>query len=150
MQLLRDLLLRRKLMLIMMLSSFATLFVACLAWLYCDWRFSREAQVRQLSLLGDIIGANVSSAIEFADREKIEKDLLMLATRPSIRKAAVFDEHGLPLACYAAQSVREHGQLPFQPPGEYLEDDGLEVYVPIYAASERLGTVGLESDLAEI
>ena len=62
MQFLRDLLLRRKLMLIMMLSSCVTLGVACVAWFYGDWQNSREAQVRQLSLLGDVIGSKIGRA----------------------------------------------------------------------------------------
>ena len=50
MRLLRDLLLRRKLTLVLMLSSCVTLLVSCVAWFYSDWRSSREAQERELTL----------------------------------------------------------------------------------------------------
>ena len=150
MQFLRDLLLRRKLMLIMMLSSCVTLVVACVAWFYGDWKNSRESQVRQLSLLGEIIGASVAPGIYFAQPEAIEADLLMLAQRPSIRRAAVFDTRGRVLVSYAAHSSGQDGGLSYRPQGEFLERGGLVVYTPIHSNSEPLGTVGIESDLTEI
>ncbi len=150
MQLLRDLLLRRKLTLVLMLSSCLTLLVACTAWFYGDWRSSRAAQERELTLLAEIIGANVVTAIDSDDRAAIESYLLMLARRPSIRRAAVFDARGEPLASYTAQAGEVGGRLPFRAAGERLAEGGLSVYVPIHAASQRMGTVGIESDLTEI
>ncbi len=150
MQFLRDLLLRRKLMLIMMLSSCVTLGVACVAWFYEDWNNSREAQVQQLLQLSEIIGASVAPGIEFSQPESIESDLLMLARRPSIRRAVVFDEQGQVLSSYAAHSSRPVGMLPYRTSGEFLESGGLVVYTPIHSKNECLGTVGIESDLTEI
>ncbi len=150
MQLLRDLLLRRKLTLVLMLSSCVTLLVACTAWFYGDWHSSREAQERELTLLGEIIGANVVGAIQSGERAQIESDLLMLARRPSIRRAAVFDAFGQPLAWYTAHAGEDAGRLPFREAGERMAEGGLSVYVPVHAQSARIGTVGIESDLTEV
>jgi two-component system, sensor histidine kinase len=148
MRLLRDLLLRRKLMLVMMLSSCLTLLVACLAWFWGDWRSSYEAQARQLDLLGEVIGTSVASGIEFDDRDSIASDLLSLARRPSIRRAAVFERGGEILASYSV--LPDGGQLEFRPPGECRLDGGLAVYVPVRWKGELVGIVGIESDLTEI
>src|SRR6185503_18839448 len=147
MQFLRDLLLRRKLMLIMMLSSCVTLGVACVAWFYEDWENSREAQARQLSLIGEFLGSSVASGIHFNDREAIESEILMLAQRHDIRRAAIFGEEGELLASYSANYSDAEGQLSFQPDGESLSEGGLTVYTPINLKGEHLGTVGIESDL---
>ena len=149
MQLLRDLLLRRKLTLVLVLSSCTTLLVAGLAWFYDDWRLSRAAQERELSLLGEIIGANVAADVRSGARAAIESDLLTLARRPSIRRAAVFDARGEPLASYCAHA-EDASRLPFRPAGEHDSAGGLAVFVPIHADSERIGTVGIEADLSEI
>jgi signal transduction histidine kinase/DNA-binding response OmpR family regulator len=144
-----DLLLRRKLMLVMMLSSCATLLVACAAWFYGDWRSSRAAQERELALLGEIIGASVAPAVQRDDRAAIQTDLLALARRPSIRRAAVFDADGRTLASYAVQAAAGRSPLGF---GERARarDGVLVVEVPIRSGGEHLGTVGIESDLSEI
>jgi len=149
-QFLRDLLLRRKLMLIMMLSSCVTLGVACVAWFYGDWKNSRETHMRQLSLLADVIGSSVASGIHFGDREAVEADILMLAQRPSIRCAAVFNLEGELLASYSAASAALARRLPYRSEGKFFERGGLTVYTPIQLKGERLGTVGIESDLTEI
>ena len=150
MRLLRDLLLRRKLTLVLMLSSCVTLLVSCVAWFYSDWRSSREAQERELTLLGEIIGANVVTAMRSGDRASIESDLLMLARRPSIRRAIVYDALCEPLARYTAHSGEPGPELEFQASGDRLADDGLRVYVPIHSGGRYMGTVGIESDLTEI
>ena len=149
MQFLRDLLLRRKLMLIMMLSSCVTLGVACVAWFYGDWKNSRETQMRQLSLLADVIGSSAASGIHFDDRPAIEADILMMAQRPSIRRAAVFNLEGELLASYSAMSSVNARPLSFRSEGKFFENGGLTVYTPIHLKGERLGAVGIESDLTE-
>src|SRR5262245_38551836 len=103
-------------MLVMMLSSCLTLLVACLAWFWSDWRSSYEAQARQLDLLGEVIGTSVASGIEFDDRDSIASDLLSLARRPSIRRAAVFDRGGAVLASYSV--LQDGSQLEFRTPGQ--------------------------------
>jgi signal transduction histidine kinase/DNA-binding response OmpR family regulator len=150
MQLLRDLLLRRKLTLVVLASSCVTLLVATAAWLYADWTHSHESQERQLVLLGEMIGANVAKAVQSGDREAIEGDLFVLARRPSIRRATIFDGRGERLASYATHSVEGQGPMSFEPSGEHVRANGLQVFVPIHAGSERIGTVGIESDFSEI
>jgi signal transduction histidine kinase/DNA-binding response OmpR family regulator len=148
-RLLRDLLLRRKLMLIMMLSSGLTLLVACLAWFYADWRNSRATEQRQLVLLGEVIGASVAPAIEFEYREAIERELLRLVRRSSIRRAAVFDARGELLASYRSAAAGGAEVLRADSDGG-LTEGGLVVHVPIRGREGMLGTVAIESDLTEV
>ena len=77
----------------------------------------RKAQERELTLLGEIIGANVATAIRSGDRASIESDLLMLARRPSIRRAIVYDAQCEPLARYTAHTGEPGAELDFQPAG---------------------------------
>ena len=148
MQFMRDLMLRKKLMLIMMLSSCLTLAVACASWFYVDLRASRSAQVRELSLLAEVVGGSVAAGVDFGTKEEIESDLLLLALRPSICRAAVFDVRGQALASYSTTSSSH--LLPYDEKSVELDGEHLLVYSPIHWKGERIGTIGIESDLTEI
>jgi len=146
---LRDLLLKRKLTLAILFSSAVTLLLAGAVWFQNDRRTSEEAQARQLQLVGEIIGASVGPALEARNAAAIEAKLLLLASRSTLRRAAVFDEAGTTLASYRKEAGGGE-PLPFQPDGERLDAEGMAVYAPILTARGRVGTIGLESDLSEL
>src|SRR6185436_1828439 len=110
-----------KLMLVMMLSSCVTLGVACAVWFAVDLHASREAQERELSLLAEVVGGSVSAGVNFGSKEEIEADLLLLAMRPSICRAAVFDVRGQALASYSTGASSR--LLPFQHEGLVLDGE---------------------------
>ena len=154
MQLLRDLLLRKKLMLIMIFSSCVTLFVACMAWLWVDRQSTRETEERKIDLIASMLGANVGAALYFfadsGDAGEIEREVLNLAGNPGIQQAAVFALDGRALAQLAEESGRAATLLEPREPGAYWGSDGLAVFKPIVYEGERVGTVGILTGLAEV
>jgi len=154
MQLLRDLLLRKKLMLIMIFSSCVTLFVACMAWLWVDRQSTRETEERKIDLIASMLGANVGAALYFfadsGDAGEIEREVLNLAGNPGIQQAAVFALDGRALAQLAEESGRTATLLEPREPGAYWGSDGLAVFKPIVYEGERVGTVGILTGLAEV
>jgi signal transduction histidine kinase/CheY-like chemotaxis protein len=154
MQLLRDLLLRKKLMLVMIFSSCVTLFVACIAWMWVDRQSTRESEVNKLTLVAGMLSANVAPAIQFAtyndDTEQIESEVLNLATSPSICQAAVFDSDGAILFQHSKERTKHVLPIVAHSEGFEWSPHGLTVFVPIRSGEEFLGTVALESDLTEI
>ncbi|MEQ1893684.1 MAG: ATP-binding protein [Planctomycetota bacterium] len=150
MQLLRDLMLRKKLMLVMIFSSCVTLFVACMAWMWVDRQSTRETEVRKLTLIASMLSSNVAPVLWFDDDVNLERAVLSLAGSPSIRQAGVFDRTGKALFQHAEERGRATAALTSRPQGEYWSSDGLAVFVPIVWEGETLGMVGIESDLTEV
>jgi len=153
-QLLRDLLLRKKLMLIMIFSSCVTLFVACLAWLWVDRQSTRETEERKIDLIASMLGANVSAALFFygvsGDAGEIEREVLNLAGNPGIQQAVVYDLEGRVVAQLADGTSGVRAELAPRAPGAYWGSVGLAVFKPILFEGERVGAVGIQASLAEV
>ena len=152
MRIFRDLLIRRKLTAILMLTSCVTLLVACVAWLAYDWNAQRRSMVKELSIMGEIIGDSSSSAVDFNMPSEMDKALSVLEGHARIRRAALFDSEGVFLRGYAS-SVGEVESLPigFRDEGLVFEGDSLLLWTTIEdPAGRRIGTIALESDLREL
>ncbi len=151
MRLFRDLLIRRKLILIMTLSSCVTLLAACVAWLSYDWSAYRRAMLEELSVVGEIVGHSAASAIDFNDSEAMDESLVALAKHQYLRRAVLFGAGGKVLASYRATAVGvELPPLRYQRQGECSDDGSLTVYRPIILDGQELGTIAIEADLRGI
>ncbi len=148
MRLFRDLLIRRKLILIMTLSSCVTLLAACVAWLSYDWSAYRRAMLEELSVVGEIVGHSAAAAIDFNDSEAMDESLVALAQHQHLRRAVLFGAGGKVLASYRATEIGvELPPLPYQREGERSGDGSLTVYRPITLDGVELGTIAIEADL---
>jgi len=144
----RNLLIRRKLTLLLMLTSGVTLLVASVAWFSYDWKSARDSLVRDVSLIGTTVGSSTAFAVQYEYSEEIAEDLQVLERNSYIRRAAVFNaKDGTILADFAAEDFAEIG-LPFsyQSSGHFFTDDGLIVYTPITLEGELLGSIAIEAD----
>ena len=153
MQLLRDLLLRKKLMLIMIFSSCVTLFVACLAWLWVDRQSTRATEERKIDLIASMLSANVAAPLFFADSAdagEIEEEVLNLVGSPGIQQVAVFDAQGEPRAQLASDEEQPAAPLTLREPGAYWSATGLSVFKSIVYEGEHVGTVGISTNLTEV
>ena len=141
---------RRKLMLIAMLTTGGTLLLAGAAIIYFNMVRFKEEMKRDLNSLADVIAQNSTAAVSFRDPAAEIETLSALKARPSIVGAAVYDEqrrlfvHVEP----GGGAVR----YPARPGADdaVFVDGGLEVFRPIVLKGERIGTVYLRSDLHEL
>ena len=147
----QNLLIRRKLTLIMMVTSFVTLSVAFAAWLSYDSVIYKKSLVQNLDLISEMLGANSASAI--VDQHDVRRTLKLLSKQRRIRRAVLFDAEGRPLATHPDTRDAETGQPPiaYQHAGHHFQGDSvLVVYRPIYSDGQELGTIALETDLSSV
>jgi hypothetical protein len=75
---LRDTPIRKKLMTIMLLTSGLVLLLTCAAFMAYEFLTFRQAAVRELSTIGEIIAANSTAALAFQNQDDAREVLAAL------------------------------------------------------------------------
>lgn len=147
---LRDASIKRKLLVIMMLTSLAVLLVASASFLsYEQYRF-RRGIVQDLATLADVIGANSTAALTFGDRSAAMDTLSALRAEPHVVSAQILGKDARVFATYRRDEKNASEPPPAPPPGGHeFGADHLAVSRPIFLAQEMVGSVSLWSDLEE-
>src|SRR6267378_3829331 len=147
----RDLSIRRKLTLIIMLTSSVALLLACAAFVSHDLYTFRQAKVHDLATLAEIIGSNSTAALTFGDSNSAKEILGALSANQHIAAACIYMGDGRVFAKY----LRGDPTARFSPPerqedGSRFGSNELALFGKIMLDGEKIGTVYLRSDLAEI
>jgi signal transduction histidine kinase/DNA-binding response OmpR family regulator len=140
-----------KLMVLVTLSSGLALIIAITLIGINDVATFRTATINDLRTLAAIIGANASSAIDFDDEVAASKTLAALEHRTHILGAAIYLKDGKVLAGYRRKDQPTNMRWPEPgPDGPALLGDQLALFQPIERGGERIGTIYLLLDLAEL
>src|SRR5438093_2898662 len=107
MQAFRDISIKRKLMLMTMLTSTVALLLACIAFVAYDQVMFRRSLVRNLSTLGKIIGDNCKAALPYQSAKDAKEVLDALMREKHIVSACVYEDGGEPLATYLRAGASE-------------------------------------------
>jgi signal transduction histidine kinase/CheY-like chemotaxis protein len=147
----RDVSIRRKLMLLVVLSTSTALLVASGSFALYDVRSLKQRAQTDLEAVADQIIINVVPALDFSD-PKLAQDILdALRARPSIVSAQVLDARGTVFAQYAPGGAPPPLGTQSPPEGSRFEGGFLELVRPILNKSgERSGTLYLRSDMREL
>jgi len=147
---------REKLVTIVMSTTLAALVVSVGSVVAYDLRSYRRALLNDLATQAELVGHMTSAALAFDDARLAGENLALLRSRPSVRAAAIYDEHGALFATYLAPG--ETGAFPVRPAKggkpvragakeSYLpEGDEVVLYKPISENGDLLGTVYLRSE----
>ncbi len=149
MNLLRDLPIRQKLMLIALVTTGGALLLAGAALIYFD-RVRFESEMKSdLVTLADIMAGNSTAALTFGDQAAATETLQTLRFQRSVVAAAFYDSKGELFARYDPQG---RGGIPARPAadGAEFEDGALRVFRPVDLEGRRIGTVYLRSNLDEL
>ncbi|MEP7340324.1 MAG: CHASE sensor domain-containing protein, partial [Acidobacteriota bacterium] len=147
----RDISIKRKLTLIIMLISGITSLLACASFVSYDLVASRRAMVRDLQTLADMIELNSAAALTFNDQTSAQEVLAALSAKPQIVSACVYNNDGKPFAKYLRGDAMANFSPPgLRPDGTQFGNDRLTIFHPILLDKEKIGTVYLESDLQEL
>ncbi len=151
MHLLRDLSIKRKLMVIITTTSAVTLLLAGLVAGAYDVIKFRRMMASDLATLADIVASNSTAALTSRDPQGAQHVLRSLRAEPGIAAACIYAQDGSPFAVY----VREGRPSGFSPPhpradGSFFEDGQLVQFRPVRLAGDTIGIVYLESDLSEM
>lgn len=146
----RDIPIKRKLMLVIMLTSTAALLVATVAVATFSWSTVHRALVNDLEAVADIVGANSTAAISFNDRGAADETLASVKMRPEIVSARIYDREGKVMARFdrnaPLNSAKEPGEhtIGAAETGRYLQ-----IVRPIRLDGEIIGRVQLRADLQQ-
>ncbi|HZM69990.1 MAG TPA: response regulator [Candidatus Cryosericum sp.] len=147
----RDRSIKQKLTIIVALTSGVALVLACASVIGYERMSGRDTMARELTTLGEIIGANTMAALAFHDTKAAAETLATLTTQRQITAAAVYSSDGALVASY--RRPVGGGPVPPRAPrdGEPVWGGGrLTLVRPIQLEGDRLGTLWLEADLAEM
>ncbi|MEW6072883.1 MAG: response regulator [Planctomycetota bacterium] len=149
MKLFRNLLIRRKLTLLLMMTSCVTLFVASVAWFSYDWKATRDSLVSEVGLIGATISSSMSPAIEFEDWEQLLSDLEVLGGNTWIHRGFVFSTRDGSILASTGEGSGRPGNAPpeHRLGGHVFAGDALVVYTPIMVDDQQAATLAIEASL---
>ncbi len=144
----RNLSIKWKLQLIIMLTSGIALLFASGTLLYKDIITSKKTIRDDLASLARVIGMNSVGAIVFNDQQTAENNLTALHTLPYIVLACIYDQNGKIFAKYIDEAAVHNASVPLiREPGHYYEGNYLLVFNTVLQEKEVIGTVCIKYDL---
>ncbi len=147
---LKDISIKRKLMLITMLTSGVAVVLSSAGFLIYDLTSFRQSLSQDLMTQAEIIGYNSAAAMAFKDESSATVTLSALQAKQDIVSAVLYTRDGKVFARYS------HGNAPLLPlpappqeRGYRIEGSHLEVFQDVSLNGETLGTLFLQSDMRQ-
>jgi len=137
---------RKKLILVLLLTSSATLVLSSLGFAVNDWLSLRSASFERLFAQAQIIGSNSVAALTFGDPDSAGDTLNSLAKEADIIAAALYDHNDRLFASYQRDTRPAPDTLPGDSSG--VIDGNYYVVSPIHFESGRIGSTLIVSDLS--
>src|SRR5688572_20437038 len=97
---LNNLPIKRKLMLISLVTSCVALLLACMCFVTYEQITFRKSMIRGLSVTAAMVGSNSSAALSFNDPASAQDLLKFLSAEPNIVAACIYDAQGNIFATY--------------------------------------------------
>jgi signal transduction histidine kinase/ActR/RegA family two-component response regulator len=146
---LRNLPIKRKLTLAILLSCSAVLLLACGALAAYEWFEFRQAMTRDMTVLADVLAKNNRAALAFQDENAAHETLRALQSEPYVVAACLYDKEGARFADYARSGAVQFPAKPGQD-GSRVDHGYLILFRPIILNEKRIGTIYLQTDLAGV
>jgi C4-dicarboxylate-specific signal transduction histidine kinase len=142
----RNLSIRRKQMLVIMLTSTVALLLACATFVFFDVIDFRTELVDRVGAIAQVIGEHSTASLDFSDPKTAEQTLAALSTEPEVVSGCIYDRQGNVFA-----EFNRDPNLKFIPPvpgqGQHFAGNRMRLFRPITEGGERIGTIYVESDL---
>ena len=147
---LKDLSIKRKLMLITMLTSGVAVVLSSAGFLIYDLISFRNSLSQDLMTQADIIGYNSAAAMAFKDESSATVTLSALQAKQDIVSAVLYTRDGKIFAHYShANAPPPPLPTPPQERGYRFQASYLEVFRDVALKGEPLGTLFLQSDMRQ-
>ena len=145
----RNVSIKWKLTLIIVLTSSVTLLLGALFFAINDIQTLRQSMRRDLSILAQVIGANTTAALTFGDEVSAEETLAALAAEQHVVEAAVYGGDGQLFVAYQRDGAPE---TPVRPgdDGAFFRGGYLVLFQPITLDDQRIGTIFIQSDMGAV
>ena len=145
---LKNLSIKRKLVLITMLTSGVAVVLSSAGFLVYDLISFRHSLSEDLITQAEIIGYNSAAAMAFKDESAATGTLSALRAKDDIVSAVLYTREGKLFAQYFhANAPLQRLPAPFQERGYHFEGSYLEVFQDVTLNGEPVGTLFLQSDM---
>lgn len=141
---------RRKLIAIILLTSTVSLVLVIVSVFTYEYLRLRQSMVRQLSTVANIIAANSTASLAFANQNDAEEIMSALKVEQYITAAALYDKDGKLFSKYPLSQSDD--SLPFAPQadGFHFDRESLRGFQPVMQGDNRLGTLYLQYDMGTV
>jgi PAS domain S-box-containing protein len=147
---LRDTPIKRKLMMVILLTSAFALFLMGSALITYEFVTFRRSLAVNINVLGDIIGSNSTAALAFQDAKSANEILGALSAEHQITAAAIYDDKGEIFARFPMDAPLSNFPAKPRADGNEFGNAHLEMFRPIQQEGSRLGTIYLQADLGDM
>jgi signal transduction histidine kinase/HAMP domain-containing protein len=141
---------RAKLFAIVMITTASALVITAISMTAYELKSYREATVREMGTVANVVGANSTAALEFNVPSTAEEILAGAGTLPEVLSACLYDKKGALFASYVrpGQMLR----CPDHPDAATVavQPAGFVVQQPVMLHNERVGTLRLFSHVGEL
>jgi signal transduction histidine kinase/ActR/RegA family two-component response regulator/HAMP domain-containing protein len=141
---------RRRLTLIVMLTSGVVLLISTLASFAYEYVTYRNSAVRNLTTLGSVIATNSTAALAFRNEDDARTILAALRAEPHVVAGALYDTSGRLFATYPDDLPAD--RLPKAPAasGYAFSSPFLSGFQPVAENGKAMGTLYLRSDMGAV
>ncbi len=139
----RDLPIRRKVTLLLALTSALVVLLTAAAFMTYEWVTFRRATLGDLTTLARIIADNSTAAMQFGDFEEATSLVSTLRAETSIRAAVLYDTSGQRVASYGSSPLAPAAAPAIPPDGHVIRGSRLVVFEPVAHGDRPLGTLVL-------
>ena len=146
----RNLSVRHKLRLVIMAAVTVALLSACGAIFAYDRFAARDAMRNDLDVMAEMLSANSTAVLSFGDTRAGKEILSTLRAKRQIVAATVFTASGSALAGYRRASAPLSRMPAMRADGAWFEPHRLILFKSVVLDGAKLGTLYLESDLAQL
>src|SRR2546423_9080986 len=147
---LRDLPIKRKLILVILLTSTFALWLMGTALITYEFVTFRRGLAANMSVLAQIVGSNSTAALAFDDAANAREILAALSVEHQVTAAAVYDQKDKLFARFPETIAPEEFPPHPGPDGDHFDRSRLTMFQPILQGGTRLGTIYLQADLGEM
>jgi len=157
----RDFPIKRKLTIIIMLTSIFVLLLTATGFLIYEFIGFKKTMLSDLTSLAEVIGRNSTAALSFDDERSAHETLSALSAKPNVTTACIYTKEGRIFAKF--QSPKSTGTAPpdisqdvkrqsfhFQSGGYNILQNRLDIWHKIIFANETVGFVYLQSNLEDL
>ena len=135
----------RKLMLVVMATTFTGLLLSALAMLAYDIRTYQATWLDDLRTQADLIAGSSAPALTFNDPRTATENLALLKSRPAIVEAVIYGPNGKAFASYLRENERSAAPAVAEPVNHHIDGEQIVVFQPMVANRELVLTVYLRA-----
>lgn len=142
---------RRQLTLVVLCTSLFGLGIVYATFELYERASFRRGLTEELSTLADTVGANSAASLAFYDKKTAEEVLAGLGAEHHILAACLFNTYGQAFAEYRRPGISREFLIHFsQDEGAHFAQDSLTLRRAIFMGGEKVGSIAIVSDLAEL